>query len=180
MADEKIWQLRILNILKTRSPFFYLADAAERRDERYEVWNSCLLLNYWADCLFYVGKWISIHVQKNEFAKLRRKPDPVIEYCFSVLWPMCWASLGFLYVMSRLFFFNSSIPELNSSAAWVEQGFYKNFKPFTVFTDNVERISVDKISPQQFIDRFERPYLPVRNKMLFLQHKLNIFPRLLF
>ncbi|XP_046437539.1 bifunctional arginine demethylase and lysyl-hydroxylase JMJD6-like [Daphnia pulex] len=52
-------------------------------------------------------------------------------------------------------------PELHSSAVWVEQGFHKNFKPFTVFTDNVERISVDKISPQEFIERFERPYLPV-------------------
>jgi hypothetical protein len=62
----------------------------------------------------------------------------------------------------------SSIPELHSSAVWVEQGFHKNFKPFTVFTDNVERISVDKISPQEFIERFERPYLPVRNEMLLL------------
>ncbi|XP_057365500.1 bifunctional arginine demethylase and lysyl-hydroxylase JMJD6-like [Daphnia carinata] len=52
-------------------------------------------------------------------------------------------------------------PELNSSSAWVEQCYYKNFKPFTVFTDSALRISVDKVSPQEFIDRFERPYLPV-------------------
>ncbi|KAI9555651.1 hypothetical protein GHT06_018166 [Daphnia sinensis] len=52
-------------------------------------------------------------------------------------------------------------PELNSSAAWVEQCYYKNFKPFTVFTDSALRISVDKVSPQEFIERFERPYLPV-------------------
>nr|CAG4639209.1 EOG090X06UY [Daphnia magna] len=52
-------------------------------------------------------------------------------------------------------------PELSSSAAWVEQCYYKNFKPFTVFTDSALRISVDKVSPQEFIERFERPYLPV-------------------
>lgn len=43
----------------------------------------------------------------------------------------------------------------------MEQCYYKNFKPFTVFTDSALRISVDKVSPQEFIERFERPYLPV-------------------
>ena len=51
--------------------------------------------------------------------------------------------------------------ELSSSAAWVEQGYHNNFKSFTVFNDSVERISVDKVTPQQFIDRFEKPYKPV-------------------
>nr|CAG4649359.1 EOG090X06UY [Scapholeberis mucronata] len=52
-------------------------------------------------------------------------------------------------------------PELSSSAAWVEQGYCNNFKSFTVFNDSVERISIDQVSPQQFIDRFEKLYKPV-------------------
>ena len=65
------------------------------------------------------------------------------------------------YVISLFHLCSSQILELNSSAVWVEQGFHKNFKPFTVFTDSVERISVDKTNPQEFIERYERPYLPV-------------------
>nr|CAG4647077.1 EOG090X06UY [Megafenestra aurita] len=52
-------------------------------------------------------------------------------------------------------------PELNSSAAWVEQAYYKDFKPYTLFCDGAERISVETTSPQDFIDKFEKPYKPV-------------------
>ncbi len=54
-----------------------------------------------------------------------------------------------------------SISELSSSALWVEQGYHKNFKPYTIFTDSVERISVDKTSAEEFIEHFEKPYKPV-------------------
>lgn len=58
--------------------------------------------------------------------------------------------------------------ELNSSAAWVEQGYYKNFKSFTVFSDSVERISIDNTSPQEFIEQYEKPYKPVRAVKILL------------
>nr|CAG4641722.1 EOG090X06UY [Eurycercus lamellatus] len=52
-------------------------------------------------------------------------------------------------------------PELNSSTAWVEQGYYKNFKIFTEFADNVERISIAATSREEFIEHYEKPYKPV-------------------
>nr|CAG4637803.1 EOG090X06UY [Chydorus sphaericus] len=52
-------------------------------------------------------------------------------------------------------------PELSTSALWVEQGYCKNFIPYTNFTDNVERISVSTTSPQEFIELYEKPYKPV-------------------
>lgn len=67
----------------------------------------------------------------------------------------------------HLVFLCKSISELNSSAAWVEQGYCKNFKPFTVFTDNVERISIEKTSPEEFIEQYEKPYKPVIHYIFF-------------
>nr|CAG4634806.1 EOG090X06UY [Alona affinis] len=52
-------------------------------------------------------------------------------------------------------------PELSSSTLWVEQNYYKRFEGFTEFHDNVERISVDTVSTEEFIEQYEKPYKPV-------------------
>jgi len=52
-------------------------------------------------------------------------------------------------------------PELSSSSSWEEQNYYKTFENYTRVQDNVERISVDEVSPAEFISRYEKPYLPV-------------------
>ena len=51
--------------------------------------------------------------------------------------------------------------ELSSSSSWEEQNYYKTFENYTRVQDNVERISVDEVSPAEFISRYEKPYLPV-------------------
>nr|CAG4638472.1 EOG090X06UY [Cyclestheria hislopi] len=52
-------------------------------------------------------------------------------------------------------------PELNSSASWTEQNYHKNFQNFLDFKDNVERIHVDEVSCEEFIEKFESKYKPV-------------------
>ncbi|XP_035913917.1 bifunctional arginine demethylase and lysyl-hydroxylase PSR-like [Anopheles stephensi] len=52
-------------------------------------------------------------------------------------------------------------PELSDKSAWVQLGYHEAFEPFSQFEDNVERIHVNKVSPREFIERFERIYLPV-------------------
>lgn len=37
----------------------------------------------------------------------------------------------------------------------------KRFHEFTEFTDNVERIDATKVDLQEFIDKYEAPYIPV-------------------
>lgn len=51
--------------------------------------------------------------------------------------------------------------ELSSSASWEEQNYFKTFDSYTRVQDNVERISIDKVSPAEFISRYEKPYQPV-------------------
>jgi len=52
-------------------------------------------------------------------------------------------------------------PELSSSASWEEQNYYKTFDEYIKVNDNVERISIEKVSPTEFINRYEKPYQPV-------------------
>nr|CAG4643230.1 EOG090X06UY [Ilyocryptus agilis] len=52
-------------------------------------------------------------------------------------------------------------PELHSTSSWAEQKYYKNFHAFTECNDNVERISVDRFTPEEFIEKYEKPYKPV-------------------
>lgn len=37
----------------------------------------------------------------------------------------------------------------------------KKFKPFWDFEDNVDRIEESKVTPSEFIERYEKPYKPV-------------------
>lgn len=52
-------------------------------------------------------------------------------------------------------------PELADKAAWVQLEYHRKFDKFREFEDNVERIHVKDVSPQEFIDRYESIYKPV-------------------
>jgi len=52
-------------------------------------------------------------------------------------------------------------PELSSSASWTEQNYFKTFDNYTRVKDNVERISVEKVSAAEFVSCYEKPYKPV-------------------
>ncbi|XP_065336247.1 bifunctional arginine demethylase and lysyl-hydroxylase JMJD6 [Cloeon dipterum] len=52
-------------------------------------------------------------------------------------------------------------PELNHKSLWSEQGYAKCFGPFKEVSDNVDRIHCKDYSPQEFIDKYEKPYKPV-------------------
>lgn len=45
--------------------------------------------------------------------------------------------------------------------AWYQLKYVDCFDDFKNFTDNTERISVKDVSPEEFIERFEKPYKPV-------------------
>ncbi len=45
--------------------------------------------------------------------------------------------------------------------AWYQLKYADNFDEFKRFTENTERISVKKVTPVEFIERFEKPYTPV-------------------
>ncbi|CAH0394674.1 unnamed protein product [Bemisia tabaci] len=52
-------------------------------------------------------------------------------------------------------------PELNDKGAWYQLGYANRFDNFTKVKDNVERIHVKDVSPQAFIEKYEKPYKPV-------------------
>ncbi|KAG4075500.1 hypothetical protein HA402_003325 [Bradysia odoriphaga] len=52
-------------------------------------------------------------------------------------------------------------PELSDKGAWVALNYVDRFSEFKDFDDNVERINVNDVSCQEFIDRFEKLYKPV-------------------
>lgn len=45
--------------------------------------------------------------------------------------------------------------------AWYQAKYADNFDEFKRFEDNTERISVKCVSPEEFIERYEKPYKPV-------------------
>lgn len=53
------------------------------------------------------------------------------------------------------------LPELSDKGSWSQLGYADRFEPLTQFEDNVERISADNVSCEDFIERFERVYKPV-------------------
>lgn len=52
-------------------------------------------------------------------------------------------------------------PELGDKGAWTSQRYVDRFEDFHKFDDNCERINVNAVSCQEFIDRFEKSYKPV-------------------
>ncbi|XP_003492749.1 bifunctional arginine demethylase and lysyl-hydroxylase PSR [Bombus vosnesenskii] len=52
-------------------------------------------------------------------------------------------------------------PELGDKAAWIQHGYSKKFESFWNFIDNVDRIDESKVSTEEFIEKYEKPYKPV-------------------
>lgn len=55
---------------------------------------------------------------------------------------------------------SSCFLELASTFMWTELGYAKNFEPYTQFEDNCPRIHAPDVSCEEFIERFEKPYIP--------------------
>jgi len=51
--------------------------------------------------------------------------------------------------------------ELSDKYAWYAHSYANNFKPFTKVQENVERIDMEIVSPEVFVEKYERPYKPV-------------------
>jgi len=65
---------------------------------------------------------------------------------------------------------------LSSSASWIEQDYFNKFKAFTEVNDNVERISNLTTSNEEFIEKYEKPYKPVRKlSFIYIAKSFNLF-----
>lgn len=53
------------------------------------------------------------------------------------------------------------VTELSDNGAWYRIGYHNKFEPFTKVEDTCERIDVHDVSPEEFIEKFEKPYKPV-------------------
>lgn len=51
--------------------------------------------------------------------------------------------------------------ELVDKVAWSQHNYSKKFEEFWNFKDNVDRIVESEVSPEEFIRRYESPYIPV-------------------
>lgn len=51
--------------------------------------------------------------------------------------------------------------ELDEKYAWYAHGYADNFKSFTKVQENVDRIDVESVSPEVFVEKYEQPYKPV-------------------
>ena len=50
--------------------------------------------------------------------------------------------------------------ELASTFMWTELEYAKNFEPYTKFVDNCARIHAPDVNCEEFIEQFEKPYIP--------------------
>lgn len=113
--------------------------------------------------LGFVSPWILNLVRKSAYAKPRKKHAQVFarQICRVPMLGCTTLAAWTVFIISLIYLKLFICLELNSSAAWVDQGYHKNFKPFTDFRDCVERISIETSSPEEFIEKYEKPYIPV-------------------
>ncbi|XP_066247276.1 bifunctional arginine demethylase and lysyl-hydroxylase PSR isoform X1 [Euwallacea similis] len=52
-------------------------------------------------------------------------------------------------------------PELNPKELWYQQNYANNFQKFHNFMDNCPRIDQSRVTPAEFIAKYEQPYKPV-------------------
>lgn len=70
--------------------------------------------------------------------------------------------MPFTWFLWHAFNFPSvSVAELSHRDIWTEQQYAKNFEPYKKVNDNVDRIHHKDFTPQEFIDKYEKPYKPV-------------------
>ena len=54
-----------------------------------------------------------------------------------------------------------SFAELADKVAWTQHNYSKKFQSFWDFQDNVDRITESEVPSEEFIRRYEKPYIPV-------------------
>ncbi|XP_054725464.1 bifunctional arginine demethylase and lysyl-hydroxylase PSR [Anastrepha obliqua] len=52
-------------------------------------------------------------------------------------------------------------PELGDKEAWAALRYYERFDEFHKFDDNITRIKESEVTCEEFIERYEKPYIPV-------------------
>lgn len=63
--------------------------------------------------------------------------------------------------VTDFFLLFSMLLELASSFMWTELEYAKNFEPYTKFEDNCIRIHGPDVSCEEFIEKYEKNYIPV-------------------
>lgn len=56
---------------------------------------------------------------------------------------------------------NFNFLELNEKGAWGNLQIVKRFHEFTNVDDNCERIDINEVTPEKFIEKYEKVYQPV-------------------
>lgn len=71
------------------------------------------------------------------------------------------AYLTYLSFKIKQFSFFFTVLELNAKGAWTQISYSQSFEPFKKVIDNVPRLEESTTSPEEFIEKYEKPYLPV-------------------
>lgn len=75
----------------------------------------------------------------------------------------------------RSLWFEFIFSELSDKGAWVALNYVNRFSEFKQFDENVERINVNDVSCQEFIDRFEKLYKPVVIEGMQVSQSIHFF-----
>lgn len=74
---------------------------------------------------------------------------------------MTWNFFQYAILEVCLISFYFYFAELNEKGAWERLEYYKKFDEFKKVDDNCERIHVNDVSPEEFIEKYEKLYKPV-------------------